>query len=309
MQERSNEGAGFRLSWTIEETAERNDGRGNQVKPKGLNRSLDWLKAINETLFPPLPDCPLCRQSLSIYGKAQGRTGICRRCDEELSQSRNDYLQCPRCGKYKEYKGKPHTCSVPSGTLCSNCTEQEPRFIRAWNIGPYQGILRQSVHDLKYRGYRQIAEVFGIMMADRLWSAVPGSTWLNPWGHLRNAVLVPIPLHPEKLYRRNFNQALRLAEVIGRETGLPVVDILARRDDRTAQAHLNRQERMHNLKGQFYLIDSVEDLGKKSFARTAAIIVDDVYTTGATVAEAAITLSGAGIKETYVLTVAAGVGN
>nr|WP_279286969.1 ComF family protein [Heliobacterium chlorum] len=259
-------------------------------------------------MFPALPDCPLCQQALSIYGQAPGRTGICRRCAGELEQIRLGKVQCSRCGKYMETAGGQTELSL-SASKCSDCTRREPPFLQAWNIGPYEGMLRQWIHDLKYRGYQKMARPLGQMLAQRLWEGVPRSSWLNPWGELRGAVIVPIPLHPEKCYRRNFNQASLIAETVCDETGLPLADLLGRRADRTAQAKLGRNERFRNLEGQFFIQEDEKNLLTTTAKKpSTAVIVDDVYTTGATVAEASRPLMEWGVEKIFVLTVAAGIG-
>ncbi|MZP29482.1 hypothetical protein GTO91_07155 [Heliobacterium undosum] len=273
-----------------------------------------------DTLFPAAPECPLCR----LTSGGAGRSGICRRCLATMEGSRARLARCNRCGKYVQEEGR-----------CADCRLREPCFLMAWSIGPYEGLLRQCIHDLKYQGFRGVARPLGRLMAERMWAQIPGGSWRNPWGDLRGAVLTPIPLHPEKLYRRNFNQAFLLAEAVSEAAGFPVFDMLARREDRAAQAHLGRQERLRNLQGQFYVKE--ESIGGLSstprssptprpspFTRPSpsgrpglssrlgsaspVIIVDDVYTTGATVQEAAQALRQAGVTRMYVLTAAAGMG-
>ncbi|MBM7866661.1 hypothetical protein GTO89_08420 [Heliobacterium gestii] len=256
-----------------------------------------------DTLFPPAPDCLFCRQAITLGGA--GRLGLCRRCLRAIETSRMGLARCNRCGKYVQAEGR-----------CVDCRLREPCFLQAWSIGPYEGLLRQCVHDLKYQGFRGVARPLGRLMAERLWDHVPGNSWHSAWGELKAAVLTPIPLHPEKLYRRNFNQAQLLAEAVADATGFPVADLLGRREDRTAQARLSRQERLRNLRGQFFVQappegdERQENPLKSSLlaSPSAVILVDDVYTTGATVQEAAQTLQQWGVRQVYALTAAAGMG-
>lgn len=112
-------------------------------------------------------------------------------------------------------------------------------------------------------------------------------------------VLVPVPLHIRRLRERGYNQALILVRELNKRTGIPYQErALVKIKDTPMQTSLKKRERGKNLKGVFEVKDPEAIQGK------AVVLVDDVYTTGATVNECARTLLKAGAKQVAALTVA-----
>jgi competence protein ComFC len=169
--------------------------------------------------------------------------------------------------------------------LCPGCRRalvflpREPVFLsglRVWAPVAYEGPGRDLVRALKFRGALSLAREMAAL-------AVASA----PEGLLRGA-LVPVPLHPVRLRRRGFNQAAVLAEAIGRTTGLAASDCLGRRGPGPPQVGRSRGARLAGPAG------SIEARGR---VPPVALIVDDVVTTGATVAACAATLRQAGTME------------
>ena len=178
----------------------------------------------------------------------------------------------------------------PSEPLCSRCRAElswlgdEPLVIagdvEAWAPLAYQGPARALVRALKFRGAAGLAEP----MAAQIVAGAP--TDLLGAG----AQLVPVPLHRARARRRGFNQAERLAAAIARRTGLPVSDCLHRRGPAAArQVGRGRAERLAGIG------DAVE-LRPGVGAPSRVVLVDDVVTTGATLAACAAALRGAGAR-------------
>lgn len=165
------------------------------------------------------------------------------------------------------------------------------RFVKAGAaLGFFRGPLRQMVHRFKFRAERRLGLAFGHLLG-----AVAVE---SPYGALVDAVL-PIPLHPERAWRRGFNQAAILAEGVAAVLGRPVLSHVLVRQRRTRQqAHLPEGERRDNVTGAFRLTDPAVVKGKE------LLLVDDVITTGATVDAAAAALHGGGAKAVYALGVA-----
>jgi len=113
--------------------------------------------------------------------------------------------------------------------------------------------------------------------------------------------LVPVPLEKRKLKWRGFNQAEEIAKELSNFWEIPfILDCLIKVKENPPQVDLSEEERMENIKGVFQAKDEKEIMGKKIF------LVDDVYTTGATMEEAARVLRATGAKEVWGITVARG---
>jgi ComF family protein len=143
----------------------------------------------------------------------------------------------------------------------------------------YEGPARAIVRALKFRGATLAAQA----MAAQVAAAAPAEL-------LARGGLVPVPLHARRLRRRGFNQAERLAAALGERTGLRVADCLARRGPAGTQVGRRRAERLAGVRGTIHVRDGAA-LPRR------AIVVDDVVTTGATLATCAGALREAGVRE------------
>ncbi|MEZ5402582.1 MAG: ComF family protein [Bryobacteraceae bacterium] len=158
-------------------------------------------------------------------------------------------------------------------------------YDEAWSYGAYEGTLRSLVHLLKYERIPTLAEPLGALLA----RALPRDR--------RFDVIVPVPMHWRRRWMRGFNQAELLAAEVARRTGMPVAKILSR-ESRPVQAGLSSAERRRNAAGAFAArrLDAV--------AGSRVLLVDDVLTTGSTVAACARVLKRAGAVRVSVLTLA-----
>jgi predicted amidophosphoribosyltransferase len=170
-----------------------------------------------------------------------------------------------------------------AGPLCTGCRWSlrwlgpEPVVLNGlpvWAPVAYEGPARALVSGLKYRGAAGLAAPLAAC-------AKPGT--LAP-----PAVLVPVPLHPPRLRRRGFNQAERLAVELGRRTGARHVTCLRRRGPGQRQVGRGREERLAS--------GPVVEVVPRAQLPARAVIVDDVVTTGATVAACAAALGAAGVE-------------
>ena len=182
---------------------------------------------------------------------------------------------------------------MSSTGLCLKCSEKEPPFIKAVAVGPYRGVLKESLYNLKFRGDRNAAKPLGRLLAKKIRSRIKTNNI---------DIIVPVPLHPNKLQARGFNQAELLAREVGREIRKPVGHkVLLKKIDTPAQTHLSERERETNLKGAFF----VNAVSRVKGARV--LLVDDIFTTGSTASECTRELLEAGVKKVYVATVATGI--
>ena len=201
---------------------------------------------------------------------------------------------CAICGEhiYSSYA----TSSAEGEPLCGLCRRLAPPFVRAAAYGSYEAGLRELIHLLKYNGVRPAANVLGRMLAEAI--AV-----LQPYFSATPVAVVPVPLHRARLRQRGFNQA----EVIARAAMKLVSDrehlqllqgVLERTRETLSQTGLTSHQRRENLRGAFVVARPEAIRGRE------VLVVDDVYTTGATVSECARVLRRAGASKVWVATVA-----
>lgn len=176
------------------------------------------------------------------------------------------------------------SCARPlAGTrdgYCRFCRSSPPPFSWAVHLAVYDGVMRSHLYKLKFENRRAIARPLGVLLGQRL------RKLRRP---ARHAVIVPMPLHPGRLRDRGYNQAALVAEAVRAVVQRPIVDrSLVRRRPTLAQAKLSVTERRENVRGAFAVVDPGAVRGRD------VILVDDVYTTGATCTAAATALLKAG---------------
>lgn len=145
--------------------------------------------------------------------------------------------------------------------------------------------LREGIHRFKYESQPQMAEAFGMMMSE---------AWQT--SALQADAFVPVPLHTSRRRERGYNQSELLANVLSRHTKVPMRNWLRRVRHTEQQAHLGAHDRRANVKDAFHAHAAVH-------AKRIAL-VDDVLTTGATLAECALALQQAGASDVIAITLA-----
>ena len=197
---------------------------------------------------------------------------------------------CSGCG----LEGRPlcDTClpaldarlGLPGGTPIGLPVDIPAPLLQLDWCAPYAGAVRSALHDLKYSGERRLAEPLGAAIARR-WARVGVGA----------DVVVPVPVHAERERRRGYDQAALVATVAARDLGLPCVRALERRRATVAQFELGRDERASNVAGAFALRRDVPS-GASSVVGRWVLLVDDVVTTGATLAACGEALVRAGAR-------------
>ncbi len=159
---------------------------------------------------------------------------------------------------------------------------KQPLPVFAW--GKYGGTLKQAIAAMKYDNHPEIGRILGQYL---------GQAWLShPPEDNSQPIVVPIPLHKTKLKERGYNQAALIAENFCLVTGLQLKPQgLQRNRQTTAQFSLSAQERQQNLTGAFSL-----GSGFRRIPKSPILLVDDIYTTGATAKSAIATLEKSGIQ-------------
>lgn len=231
------------------------------------------MESILQAVYPRR--CPVCDEIVQQRGEK-----ICLKCMDRLKLLTPPW--CMRCGKKTE-EGEEY---------CKDCRERRHHFERGRALYEYDSAA-ESIYRFKYGGRREYADFFGEQIADYLGDFIRA---VHPDG------LVPIPLHKRRKAVRGYNQAGLLAEAVGRRMGIPVYHHLLVRVRNTApQKKLNPTERQNNLKKAFNIPEN--DVKLKTI-----LVFDDIYTTGATIDEAARALKAAGAEQIYFVTLACGAG-
>ena len=203
-------------------------------------------------------------------------------------------IETPICNNsgimYKSREGEDH--------ICGECIVSPRRFRIARASGVYDQAFMEVIHCFKYKGRVQLARPLGMLLF---------STLIRYWGMSSIDIIMPVPLHIKRLKKRGFNQAFLLIkdwEDIARSLNVEIpyireADYFFTRSVWTEpQSGLGKKKRMANIKNAFSIEDSSKVFDKR------ILLVDDVYTTGATVDECAKVLLRGGAKQVDVLTLA-----
>lgn len=238
-----------------------------------------FLGEILDVLLPRV--CHLCRRATP-----NGQDPFCKSCAESFEP-----FPPPFCA----FCGRPVPASSPGSeslvcTTCLHCPRPPCPGSRVRCVGPYEGNLREAVLRLKYGRELFLGPALGTWMASRFRTLFPRDDF---------DCILPVPLHPARLRKREFNQSVLLARPLARSLRLPLeLNAVLRVRDTPSQSLYQRGDRSKNLKGAFRL-------AKPGHIRNRSVlIVDDVFTTGATAAALAALLFDSGATGASVLCLA-----
>jgi ComF family protein len=252
------------------------------------------VDSLSCALFPC--SCALCGRSLLRLT----RVPICDFCCTQLPPQTGTLCAC--CG---EDLGIANLSTAPppsddpdSHPLCQPCRLAAPAFVKAVAYGGYHGQLRSLIHLLKYDGMQPLAGLLGTLLADSLEALAPSAP--------RQMLVIPVPMHPVKQRRRGFNHAelLARAAIVEMRRRHPQwamhleTSLLKRVRVTVSQAGLTTHQRRQNLRGAFFAPLPARLAGRH------VLLVDDIYTTGATARACSRVLMNAGAGSVRVATVA-----
>lgn len=222
-------------------------------------------------LFTPDGVCPVCGRV-----RFSGTGFLCAACEKSLPKLSGP--ACPRCGAPSEAEGR----------LCPACRDLPESRYFSGGAGLYHyrqaAGVRRLVHALKNGARPQLAEMVGEALGDVI-RAQPFYAALD--------CVVPVPLHENRLRARGYNQSAWLARGVA-AGGLDYAALLTRVSDTAHQRGLRGQARRENIRGAFKAVCPEDTAGK------TVLLVDDVKTTGATLAACAAALTQAGAKAVYI---------
>ncbi|HHT62359.1 MAG: ComF family protein [Bacillota bacterium] len=237
----------------------------------------DWWQALLNLIFPACR-CVCCGQEALLSA-----TGLCPNCKKNWEDGAKEYRTCNLCPTF-----------IPVGEdYCINCWEGKKHwFDSAIAVFPYHGVIRDTIHDFKYRGRVKWAKPLGRLMVEAIQKD-------SRFHHID--MLIPVPLHERRKSQRGYNQSELLAKEIGLGLGLPMsTGILIRVKNTPSQTGLKRKGRQENLTNAFQVLDSCGVQGKN------ILLIDDIYTTGATVEACSRILKREGARRVLVITFSAG---
>ena len=229
------------------------------------------FKILLDFLLPPT--CPVCHKRV-----AENLT-ICSKCFAQLEFIGN--RKCSVCGK-------PLDVIVPGMAVCGECLKKAPHFRHAEAVFKYNDISKKLILAFKHSDHIELTRLMTKWMSQACGNVIEN-----------NQILIPVPLHWSRLFKRKYNQSALLAQELAKQYHKVYNPLILLRNKYTkSQGHLSQKERQKNVTGVFEVKRSQLIKGK------SILLIDDVFTTGATANECARVLLKAGAKSVDVLTFA-----
>lgn len=220
----------------------------------------NWIKKIALSLLPT--NCPLC-------GMKSHHAGCCQACEMDLPWLNH---ACARCGYSLAF----------DSPACGRCLKRLPPYDNTVALFRYESPIDYLILAVKFNKNLAYARIIGEMMSKKI------QAHYDP-DHMPDIIL-PVPLHPERLKERGFNQALEIARPISKKLNIPLsINDCVRVIETKPQATVSADKRKQNIKNAFTLTRTIN-------AKHIAIF-DDVVTTGSTVAEITRVLKKHGVQQ------------
>ncbi|MCR5545629.1 MAG: ComF family protein [Lachnospiraceae bacterium] len=226
-------------------------------------------------LFPPR--CISCGKVLSFDKRYES---FCQECKREVSLITPPV--CKKCGK---------KLRIPLTSVCGDCQKTNHFYTQGKALFLYAGPMKLAMYKLKYSNHRFMVKYFAKAAKRRY------GDWIKEIGV---EAILAVPMYEKKKKKRGYNQAELFGEALSKELGIHFYkDFVIRQKNTTPQKGLNFSKRNENLKNAFKLYRNIVKLN-------CILIVDDIYTTGATIDSVAKTLVASGVKKIYFLTICIG---
>lgn len=231
-----------------------------------------------DIIFPPA--CPVCGSPLD-YNKGR-KERICRKCADKLEYIKEPY--CMKCGKQIEEEKEEY---------CYDCQRKKHSYDRGIAVYQYTEAIKQSIYRFKYQGKREYASFYAREAAKRYGRLI--AEW-------KIDVIIPVPMYKPKKRRRGYNQAELIAQELGKYLNISVnTEVLERFRKTIPMKELNDVERIKNVENAFNIKTNVVKYKK-------VLLVDDIYTTGATIDQCSKILKEHGVEKVYFFCLSIGKG-
>jgi len=229
----------------------------------------DFINAFVDIIFPPC--CPVCAVESE-------KSQICKPCTGSFKS-----VKAPLC----TICGIPFISEAAENHPCGRCLISKPDFDRAASVFLFEGSLSEAIYRFKYAGKTSLFRSLGDLLVH------------HPVAHEGYDAIIPVPLHISRLRERGFNQSQLLAARVGKKLSIALDPLILERTRPTPpQAGMNRNDRIVNIRGAIATRRGANVKGKRF------LLIDDVYTTGATTGECGKVLKKGGAKIVNVLTLA-----
>lgn len=230
-------------------------------------------KAVVDMIFPRR--CPACHDIVNEKGAL-----ICKKCEGKFEYVEEPY--CMKCGKPVMDDGKEY---------CTECENNKRNFEEGRAVFIYDDAMRLSIYSFKYNDRQEYAEYYAKEIYLRLGNKI--KSWDAD-------VIIPIPLHKSKQKLRGYNQAYLIAKELSNLIKIPVENNVIIRNRKTVvQKNLNAKDRANNVKNAF-------KIKQNNVKFKSAILIDDIYTTGATISAATESLKACGVEKVYFISLSIG---
>ncbi len=236
---------------------------------------MKYLKKVISSLIDLLMPgrCYMCGQII------EGKSALCPECYGKITFLSDQC--CPICGK-------PYIFPSEKDLICQNCLREKPKLKRLRAVFSYDAYSRELILPFKHTDRTDMAPFFSQLMIQI------GQELIEHCD-----IIIPVPLHRRRLLKRKYNQATLLASKIASTCQKKMLPhTLLRTVNTKPQGHDNRLQRKNNVKNAFLVKKKNDVEGKK------VLLIDDVYTTGATLNACAEALYAAGAKRVEGLTLA-----
>jgi len=246
---------------------------------KALAKALqEWTSAGLAFFYPEI--CQLCKKN-----RARSADGfVCGPCREGVQ-----FIQPPFCQRC----GRPVEGAITNDFECTACRQEELHFESARSAVAANGVVREVIHRYKYQRALWFEPFLAGLLVQQAWPHLSAKDW---------DLLVPVPLHSTQQRRREFNRSERLGRWLTKAIGIPMDrNLLSRIVPTQTQTRLDREARHENMRNAFAMRK------KRRLHGERILLVDDVYTTGATTNACARTLLKGGADKVCVWTVARGI--